>query len=366
MRPLLDSFAPYLLPESRRDIAELLVDVFTWSGVLRLWRGRVVVSPPLPGASLVPHVHAHTPDALTISLPASATLPLARMLSFARVQADKAIIDAESVRRAVAQGLTAADVVDTLGEVPEDVIKRIEGWATQAQRLTLRQITVLHADDPAVIDQLDDTRRLSDCFDERLSPHHLTIAAGQAQNVVSRLGRRGLPVTTIRPPREDSPTDGGLSPDMADYLLLAVRTYQKLSSRLSAPVSVPKAVAHWLSARAHAPQDMEAHADALTATVQKHVPANGARNWRGTTGHGQRLPATAGRPTTRTPGHHRLSQPHLRRQHPRHPGRVHRRGIRQSLYQRILSASRRAAHVPRRPGAARASLARFGCGLAVV
>ena len=280
-----ETFGPHLLPESRETLARLLGELMVWSGVLMIERGRLLVHRPL-GAVSTPDTRAAplppilpTEDGYQVRLPSQASPALVTLLMFAPADVHTAVVDETAVRHAVRLGLDTAGILallSELGALPPCAPEQIKAWVQEAQQFTLQQMTVLHAPDAADIDRVRDDWRLAGYVTQRLSPHHLAVAAGEADALTHRLQRRGYAVTSLLPPSRKQDITKDLNADMAAYLLLAVRTYQKLHSRLEAGPRIPKALTHWLAGHLDdvgALGDIEAQADALTLAVQKQVPS---------------------------------------------------------------------------------------------
>jgi hypothetical protein len=105
----------------------------------------------------------------------------------------------------------------------------------------------------------------------KLSPKHLAIKADAAEKLLQKLERRHYHVNNLlvtRVPVQSSE----ISPAMAEYLLLAVRSYQKLDSRIAASMHIPNAVVEWLQSQVQNPAAIEAQANHLTAAVQRQIP----------------------------------------------------------------------------------------------
>ncbi len=289
VKDVLAALKPYLLPDTRANIAYLLRDAFAWSGVLLLSRGRVYVhwqvNDAIPLNPPACDVYAHLPkgegqeaadSALRLDLPLTASAALVTLLSFATVQANQVVINAEAMRQAVKQGLSDTEVIATLNSLRSEPLsaaaqQQISAWVQAAQRLTLKPVLVLSSPDAETIEQVRSDWRLAGHFAERLSARHLAVYAEDADKLLSRLQRRDIDVTSFVAAQHPRRITDEINSDMADYLLLAVRAYQKLHSRLNASVRIPKALTAWLSDLANDPAAMEASADELVSAVQKQV-----------------------------------------------------------------------------------------------
>jgi hypothetical protein len=277
VKDLFPMLAPYLLSDRREDIGYLLRDVFAWSGVLVLARGRVFIQPQRFDPAPAPAVESAAE--LYFPLPDAPSAALVTLLAFATIEDGSARIDEAALVRAVQNGLTAGDVIGTINALRDTPLsitaqQQIQSWAQAANRLTLKPMVVLYAPDAAIITQLREKWRLAEHFAERLSPHHLAVVAEDAGKLLSRLERRGIHVTSLVRPQSARRVTDMLNGDMAEYLLLAVRTYQKLHVRLDATIRIPQALTHWLAGQVSDPASIEASADVLVRSVQKQVPAS--------------------------------------------------------------------------------------------
>ncbi|MDL1903155.1 WYL domain-containing protein, partial [Anaerolineae bacterium CFX9] len=81
---------------------------------------------------------------------------------------------------------------------------------------------------------------------EPLSPHHMVVPTGRAEDLLAKLERRDCHVTSHLKP-STSPDDSALSPEVAEYLWLAVRVYQKLGAFVSQDIPIPGAAREWLT-----------------------------------------------------------------------------------------------------------------------
>lgn len=278
------ALVPYLLPDSRYDIACLLRDMFSWSHVVARYQGKFIISTPLKStdseqSDRLPTTIQRDGDRLQVSLPRKISPAYVRLFSFAQVREDRAIIHAESIKNGVRQGLSAADILHTLQQItrqpiPNDIQTLICQWVDAAEGLTLKPMLVLHVKDPQLLQHIRSDWRLAPHFAGRLSPHHLVVEAESADSLLQALDRRDIEVTSFLRPEMDHTTAPELTPDMAEYLLLAVRTYQKIDSRLDASIHIPNAISNWLAGNIHNPAYVERAADRMTQNIEKQVPAS--------------------------------------------------------------------------------------------
>lgn len=274
IKDFFNTLEPYLLTNPTYETGCVLRDMFTWSGMVLLNRGRIFIHT----RNFELSTRAIRGAELNFTLPASPSPAFVILLSFAQIAEGMIVIDKQAIVNALRQGLGTADIVRTVELVrgqplSDDARGRIHRWFKAANHLTLKPIIVLQATDAETLRTIRADWRLAEHFGEQLSPTHLTVAAEDADRLLSRLERRGLEVTSLIRPRGQRRITETLNSDMAEYLLLAVRTYQKLHSRLNAGIYIPKALTHWLAAQVENPAAIEASAETLVAAVQKRVPA---------------------------------------------------------------------------------------------
>jgi WYL domain len=191
-------------------------------------------------------------DAICVTLPNLPRLrPLVMCCAWAEVKENRLRIDAAAIRRALETGSNALQIASALSELigeplPAAVFEQIQRWARAAQALTLRQITLLTAQDTDTLADIRSDWRLRPLMGEPLSPHHLVVPTGHAEDLLAKLERRGYHVTShLQPPA--SPDNSTLSSEMVEYLWLAVRVYQKLGSLVSQDIAIPGSARAWLT-----------------------------------------------------------------------------------------------------------------------
>ncbi len=273
VKDVLAMLKPYLLPDKLYNIGYLLRDMFAWSGVLLLTHGRIFVHAQDFNVPLTLNVG----NELEFPLPQTASPAFVTLLSFAQVENNMATINQQAISDAVRQGLTTSDIVQTLNTLWGKPLsnasqKQIQAWIKSANKLTLKPMMILYAPNAETIQQVRSDWRLAGHFAERISPNHLAVVAEDAHQLLYRLKRRDISFTSFVRPQSERHITEILNPDMAEYLLLAARTYQKLHNRLDATVRIPKALTHWLATQAADPASIEASADVLVEAVQKQVP----------------------------------------------------------------------------------------------
>lgn len=232
-------------------IPPLLEGPLTWLGIVGIQDEGFTLLPKSfsepQNAELVQHE-----DVIYITLPKLPHLrPLVTCCEWAEVKDNRLCIDAAAIRRAVETGSDTLKMGSTLSELigeplPAAVFEQIQTWARAAQALTLRQITLLTAQDADMLTDIRADWRLRPLIGEPLSSHHLVISTGRAEDLLTKLERRGYRVTSHLQPSA-SPDNSTLSPKMVEYLWLAVRVYQKLGSLVSQDIAIPGAAREWLT-----------------------------------------------------------------------------------------------------------------------
>ncbi len=179
--------------------------------------------------------------------------PLVECLAWGRGEQQTIRVDADAAAAAVAQGLNAAAMLRTLAELtetlfPRAVLEQLERWTHAAQALTLRTMAILTAADSQTLAAVRSDWRLRPLFGELLSAHHLAVPVQCVEPLTAALSHRGHAVTRFeRAPIEQS--DHAVSSELAAYLWLAVRVYQKLGAVVETPVHLPGAALDWLTAQ---------------------------------------------------------------------------------------------------------------------
>jgi|GEM_PF-2540615 len=294
VKDILQMLKPYLLDDSVYEIACLLRGIFVWSGILVFKRGTIFVhrqTPPSGSEGILP-VHSNRDSdsdilalrdtsgeiqSLSLHVPDTPSIALTTLLSFAKSEGKGAILNQETMREAYRQGLDTATIIDTLqtitGEaIPLGIQQRIADWLQNARCLRFKAVMILESDDPAIIDRIRGDWRLAQYIDRRISATQITIYSDKRDQFLQALERRHMPVTSFVRPQETKRITDKMTSDMAEYLLLALRTYQKLQGRLDGGTPIPKALAHWLSAQIEDTDFIEAQADDLVHAVQKRIP----------------------------------------------------------------------------------------------
>lgn len=231
-------------------IPPLLDDPLTWLGIVSVQdEGFTLLTKSFSepqNAELVQHE-----DAICVTLTHLPRLrPLVTCCEWVEIKDNRLYINAVAIRRALESGSDTLQIgsalTDLTGEpLPAAVFEQIQLWARAAQALTLRQITLLTAQDANTLTNIRSDWRLRPLMGEPLSPYHVAVPSGCAEDLLAKLERRGYRVTShLQPPV--SPDNSTLSPEMAEYLWLAVRVYQKLGA-LVQDIAIPGAVREWLT-----------------------------------------------------------------------------------------------------------------------
>ncbi|MBZ0284456.1 MAG: WYL domain-containing protein [Anaerolineae bacterium] len=245
---------PYVPEETDLEakLDHLLQTVLTWMGWVSVVDGCCYLTVPDFPAEERAVITAES-DALYISLPAlSPASALVHLLSVALPAEGVLRIDADTVRGAVGKGYNAPDLVRILAQLqgtplPQATAQRLHRWAQTADALSLQPMLVLTARDAEIITHLQSDWRLRQHLGTRLSPHHIAVQPDSASHLLKRLKRRQHPVTTTLHPRSARQTRDQLDADTLEYLWLAARTYQKLSTVVDPPVRIPGALLDWLA-----------------------------------------------------------------------------------------------------------------------
>lgn len=240
---------PYVVDDLESSVMALLHEPLTWLGIVRMEADAIAIMPRsfrepqnarlmLQKESIdvilpdVPHLHS-----------------LVGCCAWAKMEAQRLVIDADAIAGALEKGSDVRQITAWLAELsgaplPSEIYERIESWSRKAQSLTLRQVFLLTAHDPAVLTEIRSDWRLRPLLGEPLSPHHMVVSSA----LLTKLERRGCRVTdqlSLSAPPCNSP----LSPEIVEYLWLAVRVYQKLGAFVPQDIHIPGAARAWLTAQ---------------------------------------------------------------------------------------------------------------------
>jgi hypothetical protein len=244
----------------------LMEGPLTWAGEIALNQDRVTIAPRLFFAPQ-PATLKQQADHLDIILPSVPRLPaLVSCCAWAQAEGHTLRVDQDAVIRALEAGMDplhmASALADLIGApLPAAAFEQITIWTHAAQSLTLRHVTLLTGESD-MLAALRADWRLRPLLGEPLSPHHMLIPTEQRDELLTKLARRGHRVTHHTTPATP-PEPAALSPDMAAYLWLAVRVYQKLGAFVPLDTPVPAVVRDWLTAQLPA-----GRADSLETTSQ--------------------------------------------------------------------------------------------------
>lgn len=229
----------------------LLDEPLTWLGMISV-EGDVFKVLPCSFSELQNAQFVQREDAIDVILPDVPRLrPLVICCDWAEVKANRLHVDAAAIRRALENGSDALQFASVLAELIGEplsvvVFEQIQRWSREAVALTLRQVTLLTARDADTLAEIRSDWRLRPLLGEPLSSHHMVVAASRAEDLLAKLERRGCHVTSHLKP-SPSPDGSALSPEMAEYLWLAVRVYQKLGAFVSQDIPIPGAAREWLT-----------------------------------------------------------------------------------------------------------------------
>ncbi|PJF40076.1 MAG: WYL domain-containing transcriptional regulator [Chloroflexi bacterium] len=266
-----------------KQLQILMAEPLHWLGIASI-KDNVFLLHDADTSSVESATVNHQSDALLLTLPHKPDLhALTELLMWVTFDEDRLCIDENAVRRACEHGYDEHQLVMTLATLtgqplPLPIIERIMQWAKQAQSLTMRQLTVLTATDTNTINDIRADWRLRPLLGEPLSPHHIVVKTQHANALLKKLGQRGKPVMWLRQTRDASPA-ATLTDEMAEYLWLAVRVYQKIGAVIPQMIRIPAAVRAWVAQQLPSAtvdgleQVAEVLFDALRQTIGGH-PVN--------------------------------------------------------------------------------------------
>ncbi len=243
---------PYAPGENLEKVDYLLKCPFHWSGLVTINGGHFSHQSPNhlkpQNAEL-----AIEPGRLWIGLPQFPRLrPLCEVFSWANVDETGLWVDNEVVKRATGLGYDAVQIGSVLmmlcgKPIAPDAQERLRHWERQVNQLKVQHMVVITSPDSQLLAGIRADRHLRQMVKQALSPHCLAVYPHQVDKLCKRLKRRGISVTLQTPaPQSTEPFDG-LTPEMVEYLWLAVRVYQRTGRLSPQEVRVPGAILDWLS-----------------------------------------------------------------------------------------------------------------------
>jgi hypothetical protein len=168
------------------------------------------------------------------------------------------------------------------GPLPPLVVGACYRWAAEVDRLQVRRITVLEAQDPDLLQDLTAERRIRETLLETLSARAVRVDASQLDALLRRLAYRDLyPRLDLPAPAPEPETD--LSAEARITLGAALAVYATLTDRLSADVRPPHTLARqWRRRLTDAERDalerrvetlLDALRQATPSPIEDHLPA---------------------------------------------------------------------------------------------
>jgi hypothetical protein len=259
--------------EVRAFLTELLDGPLTWFGVLDgdppaltplgaalLGRedGRWPEAPPLASLAVSPRLVETDAGASAIRLTAPPGLPLpARLALEALVPPNPAHPGRYDLTRprllqALQKGHTVEGIVNNLegaaaDPLPLAVVGAIYRWAEEQERLAVRQVVLLEAQDPELLQALARPKRIRETLGETLSARAVRVHADRLPALLRRLAARGYyPRLDIPPTPGPSPVHGRGDGEGA-IIAVALRVYAELADALNLPLRPPHALARaWI------------------------------------------------------------------------------------------------------------------------
>ncbi|MCC7451584.1 MAG: WYL domain-containing protein, partial [Anaerolineae bacterium] len=254
VKSLVDSLRPRLPGHPINSVPDLLRGPLMWLGLVAQPDSRTFRA-YLPPPAAVPDANAQLlieADLLRVVLPAVPRLrALVELSAWAAYHPRELWIDQQAVKRAVATHHTALQIAAALAAIidqplPSDAWDKLQQWERQQRQLTLHETIVLSSPDPALLSALLNERGMRPLLGKPLSAHHLEVKPHGVRTLARRLVRHGLIITDSRL-HEHVPSDGSLSPNLAEQLWLACRIYQALADYLPMPSAIPGATLDWIS-----------------------------------------------------------------------------------------------------------------------
>jgi hypothetical protein len=240
----------------------------TWAGLVRLSDGHAIAltdlgawmlgqtqDPPPPPPTRPASVQRVEAGLIAIRLPdPPARAPLRPLVELPLTPSERLSrhLTRERFVASLSHGAGRASVVQNLLDLtqdplPHEVIDRLETWEQDAGRITLRQMTVMSAEDSDELTSLATQRTVRSCLNETLSPHHVAIDPSAVDRLMRALRRRGY-TPLVDPGVSHIPTwQRASSSGAAAHLWLALRAYFELADVIELPSVPPAALLDELS-----------------------------------------------------------------------------------------------------------------------
>ncbi len=285
---------PYILEIQPYNLALFIREMLTWSGMGSYQQGQIVGLPRHLSPYMPSHLHSSWLDRGIIIELSDNPYPLAltRLISFATINESSiqhiddhthqakfyVYIDPATIQTALQQGYDFASVLNILLDIthtsiPDEVIDLLAEWFRRAKHMTLKPLLVLSSTDDHDIESIHRDWRLREHMAEKLSSNHIAIHPDKAHDFIRRLYRRNHAITSFLPSNIETPITETLNPHMIDYMLLAVRSYQKLTQHYPSTITIPSALSDWLHHHTTNPAHIEASAEAFIQNIQSAIPS---------------------------------------------------------------------------------------------
>jgi len=252
----------------RSVLSALLDGPLTWFGVLdgdppaltplsaalfEQHSGRWPEDPPPASLAVSSRLIEADDDEPSIHLTAPPGLPLPHRLMLEDLappdpgQAGLYALTRSRLLQALQRGHTAEGVLNTLegaayDPLPLAVVGAIYRWAQAHEQLAVRQVMLLEAQDPALLQELARRRRIRETLGETLSARAVRVHADRLPALLRRLAARGhyphLDLAGALPPAA-----GDLAPDDRAALATALHVYAELAGELNLSLRPPHALA---------------------------------------------------------------------------------------------------------------------------